>query len=172
MVLAMKLIAGFETVMHSSREEWTRDAKPGVSRKRSIWKKQESYTKELIALFVLVGYLVNIMFGKRLNESIAAAWTDAFASEGSILEKNFALLGVDDVEEEMMLKETHNIFKFYASGRRYCQGLLATLDLKARQDLVSMAFSTLTAKQDTLDIDVCGFWTDMGWRDAWWCRCI
>ena len=162
---------GIEMVTGPSREEWTRDAKPGPSRRRSIWKKQESYTKELMALFALAVYLVNILFGKRLNESIAAAWADAFASEGSILEKNFALLGVDDVEGEMMLKETCHIFKFYASGRRYCQGLLATLDLKARQDLVSIAFSTLTAKQDTLDIDV-RRWTDIEWRAEWRCRCI
>lgn len=54
----------------------------------------------------------------------------------------------------MLMKETSSNFKFYASGRRYCWGFLATLDLRRRQDLFSLALHLVHPHDDTIDIEV------------------
>jgi len=127
--------------------------KPGLRPRQSIWKKQDSYTKELFGLAILVLYVLNILWGKIQNESLALAWASTFVAEGSILEKNFALIGTGESQNgDVLMKEAHDCFKFYASGRRYTQALLATIDLKGRQDLLSMAMYTVLSKTDTIDI--------------------
>jgi len=145
----------FEGFEKSQREELTllSDVNAGLRRKQSIWKKQESYTREMIGIALLTIYLLNVLWGKIQNESLALAWARTFVAEGSIMEKNFALLGAGDAQDgDVLTKESHASFKFYASGRRYTQALLATLDLKARQDLLALALFALLSKTDTIDL--------------------
>lgn len=40
----------------------------------------------------MVWYIINIFLGKRRNEEIALTWARAFACDGGLLERNFALL--------------------------------------------------------------------------------
>ena len=43
-------------------------------------------------------------------------------SDGSAIEKNFALVGPGDMEGgEVLLKDSADCYKLYASGRRFCQ---------------------------------------------------
>ncbi|KAL2904539.1 hypothetical protein RDABS01_003249 [Bienertia sinuspersici] len=89
------------------------------------------------------------------NENLALAWAAKFATKDTILEKNFSLLGVGEGEDSpLLLKEGQNVFKFYASGRRYCQGLLATLELKSRHDLISRMYNALVPCKDEISIEV------------------
>jgi Protein of unknown function (DUF1682) len=60
------------------------------------------------------------------------------------------------------MKESHSIFKFYASGRRHCQSMLATMDLRKRQDLLTMAYYLFSPREDVLDIEVGTGQTDAG----------
>ncbi|RVW75866.1 Uncharacterized protein CK203_054020 [Vitis vinifera] len=77
-------------------------------------------------------FTINYFTGKRENENIALAWAAKFATKDSIFDKNFSLLGVGDGDDTpLLLKEGQNVFKFYASGRRYCSGLLATMELQS-----------------------------------------
>lgn len=50
----------------------------------------------------------------------------------------------DGEGSEVLMKETRSNFKFYASGRRYCVGFLATLDLRRRLDLLIMIVIIIT----------------------------
>ena len=46
------------------------------------------------------------------------------------------------------------MFKLYASGRRFCTALHATLDLIKRQDLIFRAIQLLTPQDDELFVEV------------------
>ena len=49
-----------------------------------------------------------------------------------------------------LLKESASKFKYYASGRRFVEGMLVTLDLRARQDIIMGYLVNLLLPQDDL----------------------
>ena len=103
-------------------------------------------------------FAINYFSGKRENENIALSWAAQFAAKDSIFEKNFSLLwigdGVDEEEAPLLLKEGQTTFKYYASGRRYCQGLLATLELKSRHDLIARIYNMIVPCRDEIAFEV------------------
>lgn len=100
-------------------------------------------------------FVINYFTGKRENENLALAWAAKFATKDSIFEKNFSLLGVGEGDDSpLLLKEGQNVFKFYASGRRYCSGLLATMELKSRHDLISKLYNTIVPCKDEISFEV------------------
>ncbi|KAJ4906024.1 Uncharacterized protein Rs2_09682 [Raphanus sativus] len=118
-------------------------------------KKKKSYAIEIGCVCFLIALGINYIVGKRENESLALAWAAKFASKDTIFHKNFSLLGVGDgVESPLLLKEALNVFKFYASGRRYCHGLLATMELKSRHDLISRVFNLVVPCKDEITVEV------------------
>nr|GEV85928.1 hypothetical protein CTI12_AA198100 [Tanacetum cinerariifolium] len=122
-----------------------------------LTKRIKSYIIEIFCLFFLVLFSVNYFLGKKANESLALAWATKFATRGTIFDKNFSLLGVGDNEGDdapLLLKEGQNVFKFYASGRRYCQGLVATMELKSRHDLIASMYNVFVPCKDEIRIDV------------------
>lgn len=124
-----------------------------VSRKKK--EKKKLYAVEIACVCFLIALAVNYFVGKRENESLALAWAAKFASKDTIFHKNFSLLGVGDGEESpLLLKEALNVFKFYASGRRYCHGLLATMELKSRHDLISRVFNLVVPCKDEITFEV------------------
>lgn len=99
--------------------------------------------------------MINYFTGKRQNENLALSWAVQFATRDTIFEKNFSLLGVGEGKDSpLLLKEGQNVFKFYASGRRYCQGLLATLELKSRHDLISRVYNAVVPTKDEITFQV------------------
>lgn len=115
----------------------------------------KSYTVEILCGSFLIVFVINYFTGKRENENIALAWAAKFASKDSIFDKNFSLLGVgEDDDSPLLLKEGQNVFKFYASGRRYCQGLLATMELKSRHDLISRLYNLVVPSNDEISFEV------------------
>ncbi|CAN6808611.1 hypothetical protein Bca4012_002961 [Brassica carinata] len=127
------------------------DATPPSKKK----KKEKSYAIEIACVCFLMALGINYFVGKRENERLALAWAAKFASKDTIFHKNFSLLGVGDgVESPLLLKEALNVFKFYASGRRYCHGLLATMELKSRHDLISRAFNLVVPCKDEITFEV------------------
>jgi len=46
------------------------------------------------------------------------------------------------------------VFKFYASGRRFCQGMLATMEMRARHDLLSKFVELVFPRKDTITFEV------------------
>lgn len=115
-----------------------------------------SYTIEIVCITFLIVFAINFFIGKRQNELIALCWASQFATKDSIFDKNFSLLGTGDGKEDapLLLKEGQDVFKFYASGRRFCQGLLATMELRSRHDLIARLTDLLFNKKDTITIEV------------------
>lgn len=113
------------------------------------------YGIEISCVSFLIAFVINYFTGKKENENIALAWAASFATKDTIFEKNFSLLGTGDGKDTpLLLKEASDIFKFYASGRRFCQGLLATMELRSRHDLISRILDLLLPKQDTITFEV------------------
>ncbi|VFQ89650.1 unnamed protein product [Cuscuta campestris] len=118
-------------------------------------KSLSSYTVEIVCVSFLIVFVINYFAGKRENENIALAWATKYATKDSIFEKNFSLLGVGETDDSpLLLKEGQNVFKFYASGRRYCQGLLATMELKSRHDLISKLYNLVVPCKDEITFEV------------------
>ncbi|GMP39372.1 hypothetical protein CsSME_00010235 [Camellia sinensis var. sinensis] len=120
-------------------------------------KAKQSFVVEIVCGSFLIMFGINFFTGKRENENIALAWVTKFAVKDSIFEKNFSLLGVGDSKDEdspLLLKEGQNVFKFYASGRRFCQGLLATMELQSRHDLISRLFNMVVPCKDEITFEV------------------
>ncbi|XP_042473317.1 uncharacterized protein At5g49945-like [Zingiber officinale] len=114
-----------------------------------------SYITEIICVSFLICFLINYFTGKRENEIIALAWATKFATKDSIFEKNFSLLGTGDGKDTpLLLKEGQDVFKFYASGRRYCQSLLATMEMRSRHDLISRTLDLVLSKKDVITFEV------------------
>ncbi|KAG9141850.1 hypothetical protein Leryth_013975 [Lithospermum erythrorhizon] len=113
------------------------------------------YYVEIISVLFLVMFLINYFSGKKENEKLALAWAMKFAAKDSIFDKNFSLLGVGEGDDSpLLLKEGQSSFKFYASGRRFCQGLVATLELKSRHDLISRMYDVVVPCKDEVTIEV------------------
>lgn len=54
-----------------------------------------------------------------------------------------------------LFKESANRYKYYASGRRFVDGMLVTLDLRPRQDLLmGYVVNALMPQDDILDLEV------------------
>ncbi|QCD76433.1 uncharacterized protein At5g49945 [Vigna unguiculata] len=115
-----------------------------------------SFTVEILCGSFLIMFAINYFTGKRENENIALSWAAQFAAKDSIFEKNFSLLGIGDGGDDapLLLKEGQTTFKFYASGRRYCQGLLATLELKSRHDLIARIYNMIVPCRDEIAFEV------------------
>ncbi|GMN26754.1 hypothetical protein TIFTF001_001418 [Ficus carica] len=117
--------------------------------------RSSSYMVEIACGSFLIIFVINYFTGKRENENIALSWAAKFAANDSIFDKNFSLLGVGDGDDSpLLLKEGQNVFKFYASGRRYCQGLLATMELKSRHDLISRVYNMVVPCKDEISFEV------------------
>ncbi|KAF8117805.1 hypothetical protein N665_0008s0147 [Sinapis alba] len=118
-------------------------------------KKLSSYTVEIVCVSILIAYLINYFTGRRENENLALSWASKFGLKDTIFEKNFSFLGVGEGEDSpLLLKEATNVFKFYASGRRFCHGLLATMELKSRHDLISRLFNCVVPCKDEISFEV------------------
>ncbi|OIW13603.1 hypothetical protein TanjilG_07945 [Lupinus angustifolius] len=115
-----------------------------------------SFTVEILCGSFLIIFAINYFTGKKENENIALSWAAQFAAKDSIFEKNFSLLGIGDGGDDspLLLKEGQTTFKFYASGRRYCQGLLATLELKSRHDLIARIYNMIVPTRDEISFEV------------------
>ncbi|KAL6501286.1 hypothetical protein OROHE_024933 [Orobanche hederae] len=118
-------------------------------------KKFSSYSVEIICVSFLIMFTINYFTGRRQNENLALAWASKFATKDSIFDKNFSLLGVGETDDSpLLLQEGKNVFKFYASGRRFCSGLLATMELKSRHDLISKMYNMVVPCKDEITFEV------------------
>lgn len=115
----------------------------------------QSYIFEAAGVLFFVIYGVVFWKGRKENENIALAWASQFAGNDSIFEKNFSLLGFgDEPDAPSLIKEGQSTFKFYASGRRYCKSLLATMVFQNRHDLLSQLIYLVSPAKDEITIEV------------------
>lgn len=118
-------------------------------------KEQDSWVLEGCAVAFLLAFLVNLAVGRGRNERLAVAWTTELVAPDGVLDRNFSLLGPGDTEAgEVLLKDSMHVYKFWASGRRFCQGLLATLQLVRRQDLLAYSLQLVRGQKDVMELEL------------------
>ncbi|KAD5317965.1 hypothetical protein R6Q59_033284 [Mikania micrantha] len=121
----------------------------------SLTKRIRSYTVEIACVSFLIMFAINYFTGKKENETLALAWAAKFATSDTIFDKNFSLLGVGEGDSSpLLLKEGQTVFRFYASGRRFCQQLVATMELKSRQDLIAKLYNMIVPCKDEITFEV------------------
>mmetsp|Transcript_13905 Transcript_13905/g.44512 ORF Transcript_13905/g.44512 Transcript_13905/m.44512 type:complete len:323 (+) Transcript_13905:88-1056(+) len=126
------------------------------------------------ALALLAVYLTVFLLGWRANRRVVARW--ARANIG-LLHGDFAAIGIEPAPERQVLlegdlldpcssgiarMESARRYKIYATGRRFCRGLLVELDLRPRQDLLALVYSMLSSWEDVLSMDIPMNHADMG----------
>ncbi|KAF2293897.1 hypothetical protein GH714_005528 [Hevea brasiliensis] len=117
--------------------------------------RNSNHTRWRLCAYLLDHVHYQLLHGETRNENLALSWAAKFATKDSIFEKNFSLLGVGEGDDSpLLLKEGQNVFKFYASGRRYCQGLLATMELKSRHDLIARIYNMIVPCKDEITFEV------------------
>ncbi len=74
----------------------------------------------------------------------------------TIYGRNFALVGLSNKtsSSEIIFRESQHTFKCYASGRRHVSGMLTTLELHKRQDLLSRVVGLVMPQSDKVVIEV------------------
>eukprot|EP00249_Psilotum_nudum_P010277 c22444_g1_i1 orf=104-1621(+) len=127
----------------------------GLNKNTAVPIGPQSYYFEVCCIIFLVAFAFTYFIGRKENEAVALAWAAQYACKDGILEKNFSLLGTGDgPDAPLLIKEGQNVFKFYASGRRYCQGLLSTMELQSRHDLLARIWYIASPRRDEMTIDV------------------
>uniref|UniRef100_A0A915M7N5 PAT complex subunit CCDC47 n=1 Tax=Meloidogyne javanica TaxID=6303 RepID=A0A915M7N5_MELJA len=129
------------------KEDVVREAPKQVpSHFRSNW---SSYQIESIALFVIIIYVINYLYGKTKNYSIALKW---FSDNREKLEQQFALVGDDGTSTEEMeghlIRETEFSYTVWSTGRTGCKGMLTQIKLRKRQDLLGILLNIIRPQLD------------------------
>ncbi len=112
---------------------------------------------EISCVILLILYAFNYIYGRRKNDDIAETW---YKSVETLFKEQFSQLGYYSNTQVgvqgVFIKDSDSSFKFYASGRRNCIGVLCTLELRKRQDLLSLflACFDLSTMSDTLTIEI------------------
>lgn len=115
---------------------------------------------ELVAAALAVVYVVVAFFGASANHRLAVAWAKAFAGPDGFFARQFAACGAGAAEAGRegvavpLVKESASCYKFYASGRRFCEGCLVTLNLRSRPDLLAWLVSLVAPAEDLLEAEV------------------
>uniref|UniRef100_A0A5S6QI74 PAT complex subunit CCDC47 n=1 Tax=Trichuris muris TaxID=70415 RepID=A0A5S6QI74_TRIMR len=116
-------------------------------------KNWHDYSVELGFIVGLLLYMVNYVYGKTKNFNLASAWFDA---NRDFLAENFSIVGDDglsqEVNQNVMIKESDSSYAVWCSGRQGCFGMLAQLKLIKRQDLSSVLIGLFRPRFDTLSI--------------------
>eukprot|EP00898_Chlorokybus_atmophyticus_P003352 jgi/Chlat1/4017/Chrsp26S04085 len=130
-------------------------------------KSLSDYRWEILGLAFVSIYVANFLYNSRANQQIANAWAQQYiGSPDALFPRNFSLVGyyatlneVDKGEgvntpKKALCKDSHSLWKLYASGRRYCDGMLAELQLRDRQDLFALLYYLVFPTDDRLTIEV------------------
>ncbi|XP_072944727.1 PAT complex subunit CCDC47 [Epargyreus clarus] len=119
--------------------------------------KWDSYWLEAILLCGLVAYACNYIIGRSKNTSIAVNF---LKMHKPLLDENFTLVGESGPEavcgeaERGWRREAEHCFTMWCSGRQCCEGMLLTLKLIKRQDLIHELLGLVRPTPDTLLIRV------------------
>jgi len=105
---------------------------------------------EITYATIIILYALNYINGRNTNQKIANAWA---TSMQPIFTSNFSRFG--DQDTFSITKESQHSYTVSCTGRIHCHGAQASLELKKRQDLVSVLMSyALSPKSDLMVYDV------------------
>ncbi|ELT91180.1 hypothetical protein CAPTEDRAFT_178720 [Capitella teleta] len=117
--------------------------------------KWDNFHLEMLLLAGVAVYVLNFLAGKSKNSRLAQNW---FTHHKALLESQFALVGDDGTSTEpqsgVLMKDYENAYSLWCSGRVCCDGMLVTLKLLKRQDLVSTISRFFKPASDQIIIKV------------------
>ena len=96
------------------------------------------YLYEICMISLVIIFILNIIYGVKKNRSIANKW---FLKNRSFYEDNYSHLGGEreyNPNNLSLIKDSYNDYKFFASGRVYVSWMIVDINLKRRQDLISV----------------------------------
>ena len=96
------------------------------------------YFYEICMISLLVIYILNAIMGVKINRKLAESWLE---KNKKFFEDNYAHLGGEkeyNPNQITLIKDSYNDYRFFASGRVYLSWLLVDINLKRRQDLISI----------------------------------
>ncbi|XP_047535635.1 PAT complex subunit CCDC47 isoform X2 [Vanessa atalanta] len=116
----------------------------------------DAYWLEGILCCLLAAYALAYVIGRTKNTAIA---TNFLKLHKPLLDENFTLVGesgldVVSADERGWRREAEHCFTMWCSGRQCCEGMLLTLKLIKRQDLVHVLLGVVRPTPDTLLIRV------------------
>lgn len=116
----------------------------------------DAYWLEAILCCLLASYALAYVIGRAKNTSIAVNFLKLHKP---LLDENFTLVGetgldVVAADERGWRREAEHCFTMWCSGRQCCEGMLLTLKLIKRQDLVHVLLGVVRPTPDTLLIRV------------------
>lgn len=97
---------------------------------------------EILMSSILIIFILTCIIGKATNLKIANKWLE---QNKKFFEDNYAHLGgnkeYNPKNTDLLIKESYNQYKFFASGRVFLSWMMVNIELKKRQDLLSMLSS-------------------------------
>ena len=96
------------------------------------------YFYEICMISLLIIYIIHAYFGIKIIRNIAESWLQ---KNKQFFEDNYAHLGGEreyNPNYLSLIKDSYNDYKFFASGRVYLSWVLIDINLKRRQDLISI----------------------------------
>ncbi|KAJ1940825.1 hypothetical protein FBU59_003690, partial [Linderina macrospora] len=107
-----------------------------------------NYKTEAALLAVVAGLVANYLYGSRRNQAASKTWEKPITD---VLRQNFSLVG--DGKQVLEWDSAADLL-FYASGRRHCKFVQGHVQLRARQDLVSLANDLMVNNEEKVEIEV------------------
>jgi len=105
---------------------------------------------EITYATLIIIYALNYINGRNTNQKVATSWAKAVQA---IFTSNFSRFG--DQDSFAITKESQHLYTVSCMGRVNCHGAQASLELKKRQDLVSVLMSyVLSPKSDLMVCDI------------------
>lgn len=103
---------------------------------------------EITIALALITYTANYFFGLNRNKTLSGQWLDSLRQ---LLFSNFAVIGtagkqLNSKEEIAFEDSSSNIFRLYCHGREKLHYAYFTLELKNRQNFLSMVMSFFTCR--------------------------
>ena len=96
------------------------------------------YLYEICMISLVLLFVLNIIYGVKKNRSIANKW---LLKNRAFYEDNYSHLGGEreyNPNNLSLIKDSYNDYKFFASGRVYVSWMIVDINLKRRQDLISI----------------------------------
>ena len=96
------------------------------------------YSYEISMISLVIIFILNAIYGVKQNRKIANNW---FIKNRLFFEDNYAHLGGEreyNPNNLSLIKDSYNDYKFFASGRVYVTWMIVDINLKRRQDLISI----------------------------------
>ena len=96
------------------------------------------YLYEICMISLIIIFILNAIYGVKKNRKIANKW---FLKNRPFFEDNYAHLGGEreyNPNNLSLIKDSYYDYKFFASGRVYVSWMIVDINLKRRQDLISL----------------------------------